>query len=165
MTTTTKSNTFDQKKIEEQRFEFVLYINNHIICQRYFHIRNFNEQSVKSYEMKELMDIICGMNNGQLGSMGIIPNFLKKKSQELLWSYYNPFVTNIDSPVKNTPERIDNFQFEIKIDKKSVAKSEFSGNVFPTKVRYAVDIKEVIPSIISEIREFLSRENYEKVVV
>ena len=161
---TTKPNTFDPKKIEEQRFEFILYINNHIICQRYFHIRNFNEDSVHSYEMKELMDTICGMNNGQLGSLGIIPKYLKKKSQDVLWSFYNPFAPNYDSPVKNTPDRIDNFQFEIKIDKKSVAKSEFSGNVFPTKVRYAVDIKEIIPEIMAEIREYLSRENYEKVV-
>jgi hypothetical protein len=53
--------TTQNYKNEDQRFEFVLYINNHIICQRYFHIPNFNEDSVNSLEMKELIDNIVGM--------------------------------------------------------------------------------------------------------
>ena len=161
---TTKTTTFDPKKIEEQRFEFILYINNHIICQRYFSIRNFNEDSIHSYEMKELMDEICGVNNGQLGTMGIIPNYLKNKSQDFIWSMYNPYSTNADFPIKNNFDKNDEFQFEIKVDKKSVAKTSFSGGYFPPKIKYAVDIKEIIPSIMAEIREFLSRENYDKVV-
>jgi len=45
-----------------------------------------------------------------------------------------------------------------------VGKSIFSGNLFPPKVRYAVDIKEIIPSIMSEIRAYLSQKNYTNVV-
>jgi hypothetical protein len=163
-TTSNKPTTFEPKKIEEQRFEFILYINNKIICQRYFNIRDFNEDSVSSLEMKELMDSICGMNNGQYGEMGIIPKHLKNKAIDYLWAYYNPYNTNTDQNPRNIFERIDDFQFEIKIDKKMVAKSIFSGNFFPPKVRYAVDIKEIIPSIMGEIRYFLSQNKYTKVV-
>jgi len=161
-TTTTEKKAFDPKKIEEQRFEFVLYINDHIICQRYFHIKDFNEASTKSFEMKELMDSICGMNNGAFGHMGIIPHFLKEKSKEYLWNNYKPY-HNQDQSSKNIFEKPDNFQFEIKVDKKSVGKSTFTGNYFPPKVRYAVDIKEIIPTIISEIRYFLSQKKYAEV--
>jgi hypothetical protein len=163
-TTSNKPTTFEPKKIEEQRFEFILYINNKIICQRYFNIRDFNEDSVSSLEMKELMDSICGMNNGQYGEMGIIPKHLKNKAIDYLWAYYNPYNTNPDQNPRNIFERIDDFQFEIKIDKKMVGKSMFSGNFFPPKVRYAVDIKEIIPSIMGEIRYFLSQNKYTKVV-
>jgi len=158
MTTITK-NTFDPKKIEEQRFEFVLRINNHIICQRYFNIRDFDDdQIIGLYEMKDLMDNICGMNNGQFGSLGIIPRFLKEKSVDYLWSNYNPYFSNSETNNKSNSDRIDNFQFEIRIDKRTVSQSIFSGNAFPPKVRYAVDIKEIIPNIINEIREQLSRK-------
>lgn len=163
MTTVTKT-SFEPKKIEEQRFEFVLYINNHIICQRYFNIKDFNEESIKSWEMKELMDNLCGMNNGQFGEMGIVPNFLKSKSKDYLWANYNPYSPNQDLNPRNIFEKIDDFQFEIKVDKKTVGKSVFSGNFFPPKVRYAVDIKEIIPTIMNEIRYFLSLKNYTKVV-
>ena len=61
---------------------------------------------------------------------------------------------------KSIFDKIDNFQFEIKIDKVSVAKSQFCGNYFPPKVRYAVDVREIIPSIMSEIRYSLSQKNY-----
>jgi len=151
------------KPIEEQRFEFILYINDHIICQRYFNIRDYNEDSIQSLEIKELMENICGMSNGPIGELGIIPKFLKNKSVDYIWNNYNPYNIQPDQGTKNIYEKADNFQFEIKIDKKMVAKAQFTGNVFPPKVRYAVDIKEIIPSIMSEIRHFLSQKNYTKV--
>lgn len=157
MSTETEKTT---KKIEEQRFEFILYINDHIICQRYFNIRDFNEDSLKSLELKELMDNIVGMNNGQYGSLGIIPRYLQNKSKDYLWDNYNPYFVQKEESTKNIFDKIDNFQFEIKVDKNSVAKSEFCGNYFPPKVRYAVDVREIIPSIMSEIRHSLSQKNY-----
>lgn len=155
-------NTNMNKKVEEQRFEFVLYINKHIICQRYFNIRDYNEESVKSIEIKELMDRIVGMNNGTHGSMGIIPTHLKKKSLEFLWKNYNPYYPQKEDAYKNIFEKEDIFDFEIKVDKASVAQSTFSGNFFPPNVRYQVDIKELIPTIISEIKDSLSEKNYTK---
>lgn len=163
MSTQTTRPAFDPKKIEEQRFEFVLYINDHIICQRYFNIRDFNEDSVNSFEIKEMMDNICGMNIGEYGKMGIIPNLLKERAKDFLWNNYNPYKVQDEQTFKNIFDKIDNFQFEFKVDKKSVAKSVFSGNFFPPKIRYAVDIKEIIPSIMSEIRYALSQKNYELV--
>lgn len=160
MSTETEKTTGMTKKVEEQRFEFILYINDHIICQRYFNIRDYNEDSVKSLEMKDLMDNIVGMNNGDFGSLGIIPRYLKNKSVDYLWDNYNPYMPQKEETVKNIFEKLDNFQFEIKIDKVSVAKSEFCGNFFPPKVRYAVDVREIIPSIMSEIRHTLSQKNY-----
>lgn len=151
--TTTAQKSFDAKKIEEQRFEFLLYINNNIICQRYFNIKDFD--NVKN--VKELMDNLTGMNNGQYGTLGIIPNFLKERSKDFIWANYNPYATTQDLVVRNLFEKIDNFQFEIRVDRETVAKSIFSGNFFPPKVRYAVDIKEIIPSIIAEIRYYFSK--------
>ena len=149
------------KRVEEQRFEFSLFINDHIICQRYFNIRDYNEDSINSLEIKELMDNIVGVNNGDFGQLGIIPRHLKNKSIDYLWDNYNPYMVQTEDSNKSNTDKIDNFQFEIKVDKKSVAKGGFSGNLFPPKVRYAVDIKEIIPSIMSEIRYYLSQKNYE----
>lgn len=154
------TNTTTPKKIEEQRFEFVLYINGHIICQRYFNIPDYNEDSIKSLEMKELIDSISGINNGQWGDQGIIPKHLKKKTIDYLWDNYNPYSTQQDETYKSNSDKIDDFQFEIKVDKATVIKTQFSGNYFPPKVRYAVDIKVIIPSIIAQIRQFMSQKNY-----
>ncbi len=163
MTTTNTTNSYSPKKIEEQRFEFVFYINDHFIIQRYFNIRDFNEESINSLEMKELIDNIAGMNNGNWGELGIIPKYLKNKSVDNLWDNYDPYYIRPEEGNKNIYEKIDNFQFEIKIDKNLVAKTQFTANVFQPKVRYAVDIREITPLIIAEIRNFLSQKNYTKV--
>lgn len=150
----------DYNRNEELRYQFVLYINDNIICQRYFNIFDFNEESLNSIELKELMESIAGMNNGEHGSLGIIPRFLQKKSLTYLWDNYNPYSTQQDDNNKSIFERKDNFQFEIKVDEKSIVKTEFSGNYFPPKIRYAVDVREIIPDIMSEIRHYLSLKSY-----
>lgn len=148
-------------KIIEERFEFLLYINNHIICQRNFPIKDYNEESIKSLEIKELMDSLIGMNNGDFGTLGIIPHYFKQKSKRYCWENFNEYSDKqSEEPIRNIFERIDNFQVEIKVDKKTVAKGEFIGNYFQPKVRYQVDIREIIPQITNEIRYFLSQKNY-----
>ena len=104
------------------------------------------------------MDSLTGINTNNVGQMGIIPSFLKAKSVDFLWGTYNPYSPSQEQSTKTTSDKIDDFQFEIKIDRRVVAKSTFSGNLFQPKVRYAVDIKEIIPSIMSEIRYFLSEK-------
>ena len=157
----TKIEEQTERQITVERVEFILYINNKIICQRYVGINNFNEDSIQTLEMKELMDNIAGMNNGQYGYMGIIPAFLKKKSINYLFDNYRPHQTPNPTEVgKNMFENEDKFQFEIKLDKVSVAKSEFSANWFPTEIRYRVNIREIIPDIMSEIRYYLSQKKY-----
>ena len=158
---TEKTTTPATKKIEEQRFEFVLYINNNIICQRYFHIFDFNEESIKSLELKEMMDEIAGMHNGNLGwSLGIIPSFLKRKSMQYLWDNYNPYFIQTEESYKTPPKKGDVFQFEFKVDKRVVSAAQFSNEFFTLNPKVSVDIREVIPTIMSEIRQTLSRKNY-----
>lgn len=153
------------KKIEEQRFEFVLYINNNIICQRYFHIFDYNEESINSLEIKEMMDEIAGMNNGEFGTLGIIPNYLKQKSIQYLWDSYNPYFNQTDESYKAPAKKGDMFQFEFKVDKRVVAATQFSNEFFTLNPKVSVDIREIIPAIMTEIRQTLSRKNYSNVAI
>lgn len=161
-----------------QRFEFLLKINNNIICQRYFSVEKYNSEvlnqnqlkelnsAIKSIEIKELMDNLCGMNNGSIGYCGILPKYLKDKSVDYLWDRYDPYAEvrkEEDASEKDIFKNEDIFTFEIKVNKNIVGKSTFSGNWFPTMVRYQVNIKPIIPTIIEEITEYFSRKEYEAV--
>lgn len=149
-----------------QKFEFVLRINNNIICQRYFSIDGYNGNVLRSEELKTLMDSLCGMSNDNIGSCGIIPKFLKDKSVDYLWDRYDPYSEirrEEDAADRDIFKNEDIFTFEIKVDKNIVAKSTFSGNWFPTMVRYQVNIKPIISNIIEEITEFFTRKQYHQV--
>jgi xylose isomerase len=145
-----------KRKIENPRFEFVLYINKHIICSRQFKIRNYNEAVIDSIELKELMDNLIGINNGS----GIIPSYLKKESMKLLWGNYNPFNKPTVKTGKNNFKNEDWFSLVIKVDNSIIAQKQFSSNWFPPNIRYQVNIIDVIPTIIDEIQYYLSKEEY-----
>jgi hypothetical protein len=160
------SNIKKNTSFSNQKFEFLLKINNNIICQRYFNVDGYNQDILKSIELKELIDSLCGMNNGSFGSCGIVPKFLKDKSVDYLWDRYDPYTENRreeDASDRDIFKNEDTFTFEIKVDKNIIAKSTFSGNWFPTMVRYQVNIKPIIPSIIEEITEFFTRKDYQLV--
>jgi hypothetical protein len=137
------------KKCKNKKFEFVLRINKHVICQREFNVRDYNEEIIHSLELKQLMDKLVGMNSYRLG---MIPKFLKEESMKYLWDNYNPYYIQTNVNVgKNNFKKEEIFEFEIKVDDNSVAKSIFSGNWFEHSIRYNVNIKSIIPDIISEI--------------
>jgi hypothetical protein len=167
-----------QKYVQEERFEFSFFVNDNIICQRFFKIRDFDEnlapmdeaaarvykpnakkEMAKMKTLKELADSITGTN------YGIIPTYLKKKSIDYQWDNYKPYFNQTDETYKSPAKKGDSFQFEIKIDKDVVLRSEFSNEYFTLNPKVNVDIREVIQEIISEIRGSMSIKNNVKVSV
>jgi hypothetical protein len=175
----------NDKKIEQHPFEFILRINGNIICQRYFNIHNYNPEVIESLELKELLDSIAGININIFGQFGIIPKFLKDRSSEYIQFFEdNPHLSYKDGEdgEKDIWAKEDNYTFEIKIDDKIVGITQFSGNVFPPKIRYKVNLKhktniwgdkvldenglpihlDIIPEIVKEIKKTFSLKTYTK---
>lgn len=135
-----------------KKFEFVFYINRNIICQRYFTVKNFNKQSIKSID---IMD--CTKNVTEM-----IKRDLKNKTYEFLWSQFNPYFEQKTEDILKEEQTVEDFfDFEIRIDDVVVGHSQIRGNDYPQRVRYSVDIRKLIPSIIAEIQNTLSKENFD----
>jgi hypothetical protein len=135
-----------------KKFEFLLKINGNIICQRYFSVKNFNHKSVNSLDLYDCVDDCTGMVQEQL----------KEKAIDYLWNQFNPYEKQTEEQINRTPiyEKEDIFDFEIRIDEKTIISKRFTGNVYPQRVRYSVDIRELISKIISRIQETLGQENF-----
>lgn len=133
-----------------KKFEFILRINGNIICQRYFAVKNFNPKTVWS-----LITIECVED-----CVEMIQKQLKDKAVDYLWNQYNPYEKQTEDQINRTPiyDKEDIFDFEIRIDERVVASKRFTGNVYPQRVRYSVDIRELIPKIISRIQDTLGQE-------
>lgn len=96
-----------KREYRQERFQFVLSVNDNIICQRYFRINGFNEESLNSLELKETIDEITvglissipisGMDCDLTGmNRGMIHSDLTSKSRVYLW------YTNNKMPLKAT---------------------------------------------------------------
>lgn len=137
-----------------KKFEFVLYINGNIICQRYFSVKNYNKDVRFSMDLKECID----------ECVQTIQTDLKEKSRDYLYKQFNPWEKQTQEEVDNSnredSEKEDVFDFEIKVDDRPVIKSRFSGNPYPQRVRYSVDVRKLIPEIISTIQDTFSQEYF-----
>ena len=135
-----------------KKFEFILYINGNIVVQRYFSVRDFNQDSLQSIEAKECVDRCVEM----------IEDDLKSKTFDYLYKSFNPWKEQLPEEIvsENIYDEEDVFDFEIKTDDKTIVKRRFTGNVYPQRIRYSVDIRKIIPSLIKEIQETFSGENF-----
>jgi hypothetical protein len=144
------------------RFEFVLKLNKDIIVQRFFNVRKFNEKSTRYLNMKSTTDEV----------VDIIKKGILKKSVDHLWNNYDPYgfyydeegeVVIKDIAKYNLNDIKDNFSLTVKVDGRSVSETMFSGYglcipVFfegGQKIRYIVDIKDSISTIISKLQNAL----------
>jgi len=138
-----------------KKFEFVLYINNNIICQRYFSVKNYDSDVRNSMDMKWCVDECVDM----------IESDLLVKTKDYLYRQYNPYQIQtqevITASKKNHSEKEDVFDFEIKVDDRPTVKKRFSGNPYPQRVRYSVDVRKLIPGIISNIQDVFSQEEFD----
>jgi hypothetical protein len=151
-----------KRSYKEERFEFVFYINKNIIVQRFFDVPKYNEDFRKSFEVKELMDELMGMNVGGLGRLGLIPDSFKEQNMRDSWEYYRPWM--VQDPEKiNTYDlfaKEDIFTLELKVDKEVVAESYFVGNYFPPSIRHSVNINPIVFDIIETIKHYMSLKSY-----
>ena len=142
-----------KKNYENLPYEFLLLINNKPIVGRNFQIKGFNVHSLRSLELKETID----------DAVYVIKEQFKARSCDYLYRYYNQYITQPTlekDEKKNIYENEDIFTFQIKVKGRVVAQTFFSGNDFPPKVRYDVDIRSIIPEIISTIQNGLTLKNY-----
>ena len=130
-----------------KKFEFLLKINGHIIYQRYFSVKNCNPEITRS------MDLYWTCKE----CVRLVEEDLKIKSENYIWENYRPYEF-LKEPIKKIEYKRDVFTFEIKVDDKVVMSQIFSGNPYPQRVRYSVDIRNIIPILIEEIQDTFSQE-------
>jgi len=173
MTTTTTT----KKEFKKERFEFLFKINGNIICQRYFpiigysgdeaeYLKDFTPNPNHLFKSKELFLLTDSIRNKFIKHM-------TKKSVDYLWSTYNPYKEQtqeeLDTKRVRREEKSlkkDFYTFEIKVDNKVISESIIPADAFPPGdkfnpgPRYNVDIKELIPLIMAEIRNCFTRKKY-----
>jgi len=129
-------------------------INGNPIVGRNFPVMDFNKDSLRSYEIKYLVDGVSDM----------IRNLFKERTYDYMEKYYNYFTTSTEEETKNVDiyENEDFFTVQIKYKGNVVSERIFSGNDYPPNVRYDVDIRKIIPKIIDYLQQGLSEKNYTK---
>jgi len=132
------------------KFEFVLTLEGHIICQRYFNVKDHVNQSRRSMDLHYYIKSICEE----------ISEDLKIKSSNYLCENQNYFLSS--EYVEDLPEKDrEHFLLEIKLEDDVFIQRIFPAYCYHPKVRYTVDIRPKLKIILSELTDILSSEELE----
>jgi hypothetical protein len=137
-------------------FEFIFKINGNPIVARNFWVNGYNNKSTRSIELKEMIDDV----------VRIIHKDFMSKTEDYLYKYYDPYaereeiLEQMSQGERNIFENEDFYQVVVLHKGRTLITKEFTGNIYPPKVRYDVDIRKIIPKIIESIQNSLSLKNY-----
>jgi hypothetical protein len=132
------------------KFEFLLRLEDNIICQRFFNVKNHNPKSRRSMDLHEYVKEICET----------ISHDLKIKSSDYLCENHNFFLNseNVEEEIENKGEY---FLLEIKLDDNVFIQRIFPAYYYHPKVRYTVDIRPRLRLILSDLTDILSSTELE----
>jgi hypothetical protein len=133
------------------KFEFLLTLENNIICQRFFNVRNYNPKAKNSMDLYYDVKNICDE----------ITHDLKTKTLDYLHENRDYFYAL--GGVENNDENVkEHFLLQIKMGEDVFIQRIISANIFHPKVRYTVDIRPNLKRYLSELTYTLSARELEK---
>lgn len=131
------------------KMEFLLTLNDNIVVQRYFNVKNYNPKAKNSYSMVELM--------GQIKEE--IHEDLKAKSCYFLLDNYEQI--ELDPTVLSTSntDGPEVFNMYLKVGDLTICHSGWDAKIYPPKIRYTVDVRPHLKSVLSRLTDIFSDEN------
>jgi len=131
---------------DQRKFEFTVYLNENIIVQRFFSVIGYNRKAINSMNFKYSVDY-C---------MKTIQNHLKNKSLDYMIENSRYFYEN---PMFDQNNINDVIKLVIKVDNREIAYREWDARVYPSKIRYTIDVRQHIYDMITSIQKCLSEKN------
>jgi hypothetical protein len=127
------------------KFEFLLTLDGNIICQRYFNVKDYVEQARRSLDLHYYIKNICED----------ISEDLKIKSSNYLCENQN-FILNSENVEDLNDGQKEHFLMEIKLGDDVFISRIFPAYYYHPKVRYTVDIRPKLKTILADLTDILS---------
>lgn len=129
------------------KFEFLLSLEGHIVCQRFFNVKDHVPQARRSMDLHYYVQNICEE----------ISEDLKMKTSNYLCENQNYFL-NTEFVEDDSEDKKEHFLLEIKLNDDVFISRIFPAYYYHPKVRYTVDVRPKLKRILSDLTDILSDE-------
>ena len=137
------------KDQETTKMEFLMMVNDNIIVQRFFNVRDFNSKAKNSYELYDF-----------------IKDFKETLEQEFKMKSVSYLLDN-NYEIMNNPEMLNTsytdgpeyFNIFLKQNDVTICHRQFDAKVYPPKIRYTVDIRPHIKNLLYGLTDIFSSQN------
>lgn len=131
------------------KMEFLLTLNDNIVVQRYFNVKNYNPNARSSYSMVELMNQIKEE----------IHDDLKAKSCYFLLDNYDQVLLDPSVLSTSNTDGPESFNMYLKVGDLTICHSGWDAKIYPPKIRYTVDVRPHLKSVLSRLTDIFSDQN------
>jgi hypothetical protein len=137
------------KDQESVKLEFLMMVNDNIIVQRFFNVREFNEKAKYSLELYELIRDFKDDIQTQLSLKTV--TYMTDNMYEII---NNPAI--LETSYIDGPEYFNIF---IKQNDVTICHRQVDAKIYPPKVRYTVDVRPHLKNLLMSLTDIFSDEN------
>jgi hypothetical protein len=137
------------KDQETTKLEFLMMVNDNIIVQRFFNVRDYNPKAKTSNEFFDYLYTLKETLEYDLKMKSI--TYLLDNSYEIKQNPAMLETSNTSGP--------EHFNIFIKDGDTTICHRQMDAKIFPPKIRYTVDIRPHIKSVLSELTDIFSSKN------
>ncbi len=138
------------KDQESVKLEFLMMVNDNIIVQRFFNVREFNNEAKNSLELYELLREFKDDIRAQLSLKTV--TYMTDNMYEII---NNPAI--LETSYIDGPEYFNIF---IKQNDVTICHRQVDAKVYPPKVRYTVDLRPQLKGILSDLTDIFSGKKF-----
>ena len=138
-----------KEKNDVTKMEFLLMLNDNIVVQRYFNVKGYNPKARKSIDVVEFVN--------EFGNK--LMKDLKARTNMYMLDHYNQIVLDpaiLDTSNTDGPET---FHIKIRLGDETICHKIIDAKLYPPKIRYTVDIRPQLKSLLRGLTEIFSSED------
>jgi hypothetical protein len=140
------------KDQESVKLEFLMMVNDNIIVQRFFNVREFNSEAKNSLELYELLYEFKDDIQTQLSLKTV--TYMTDNMYEIM---NNPSI--LETSYTDGPEYFNIF---IKQNDVTICHRQIDAKVYPPKIRYTVDVRPHLKNLLMNLTDIFSSEDLTK---
>lgn len=137
------------KEQELVKMEFLMMVNDNIIVQRFFNVRDYNPSAKNSLELYELIREFSDNIKYQLKMKTV--TYMMDNMYEIM---NNPQV--LETSYIDGPEY---FNIYVRQNDMTICHRQFDAKLFPPKVRYTVDVRPYLKNMLMSLTDIFSSKN------
>ena len=134
------------------KLELLMMVNDNIIVQRFFNVREFNNDAKNSLELYELLREFKDDIHSQLSLKTV--TYMTDNMYEII---NNPNI--LETSYIDGPEYFNIF---IKQNDVTICHRQVDAKVYPPKVRYTVDVRPHLKNLLMNLTDIFSSKNLTK---
>jgi hypothetical protein len=138
-----------KQRQEITKMEFLITLNNNIIIQRYFNVSNYNPSARMSVDLYEEVKDISNR----------LQYYLKQKTLVYMMDNYDQIADDPEVLNTDNTDGSEHFNLYLKIGNETICHRQWDAKIYPPKVRYTMDIRPQVKTILSELSDIFSGEN------